>query len=86
MDAVTVELNVTLDAKSLNGPSTPVVRTFAGDSAPIVLVPDKANGHDQAIRYTGTLKLPPVAKLTHQLNVCARSNYGGDCCRPAVFP
>lgn len=68
-----VQLTVKLDEETINGPSVPVVRVFAGDSVPVVLISNN-NGKNT---YTGNLKVPPVSKLTKRLRVHARTNYGG---------
>ncbi|WP_310684442.1 hypothetical protein [Aliifodinibius sp. S!AR15-10] len=66
-----VHLIVKVDDKNRTGPSVPVVRVFGGNGAPVVLVPNSNN------RYTGKMNVPPLSRLTKQLTLYARSNYGG---------
>lgn len=66
-----VQFEVTLDEKSINGPTLPVVRVVGGDLAPVILLPVSNN------TYTGEMGIPPLSKFTNQLEVHATSNYGG---------
>jgi len=67
----TVKLDVTLDKKTLSGPTVPVVRVVGGDMAPMILMPESDH------TYNGELNIPPLSLFTNQLDLYASTNYGG---------